>query len=109
MAISYEIHEAARLRSESTNFSIRPTRDDALAIWHELEAIAERIGAFVLLQSDSEQLFLIGHVPQTDLILATHGKYLAEASGEADARDGVRHGSHEAGGRSQADAALYRV
>ena len=109
MAISDEVHEAARLRSESTNFSIRPPRDDALAIWHELEAIAERVGAFVLLQSDSEQFFLIGHVPQTDLILAPHGKYLAEAGREADARDGVRHGSHEARGRSQADATLYRV
>lgn len=50
--VSDQVHQAAGLGSERSYLAICPACDDTLAIWHELEAVAEGRLAFMLLERD---------------------------------------------------------
>lgn len=102
MPVSYQIHQTSRLRCEGPDLTISPPSDNALPIRHELEAIAEWRLAFMFLQCYPQELLLILDIPNSNLILAPHGKDLSEARWEANTGYRVRHCCHEARHLAQA-------
>jgi len=98
MTISNDVEQAATLRCEGPDFAISPARDDSSAIRHEVHDVAHGRLAFVLLKSDAQELFLIGHVPYADLISAAQGEYLAETRREVHRTDRVCDRGSEASG-----------
>ena len=50
----------------------------------------------MLLQSDSQQFFLVCYIPKANFILDTHGEYFTKASWKADTSYRVSHCGHKA-------------